>query len=87
MRDQLANLKAIQAQQIVTADIDHDADVIAIAAGNGEYCVALMFVRGGRSLGSTTFFPRAPLAEPPEVLAAFVAQYYLGARVARGNHR
>src|SRR5271166_2868985 len=32
VRDQLANLKAIQAQQIVTADIDHDADVIAIAA-------------------------------------------------------
>ena len=44
---------------------------------NGEYCVALMFVRGGRSLGSTTFFPRAPFAEPPEVLAQFVSQYYL----------
>ncbi len=77
VRDQLANLKAIQAQQIVTADIDHDADVIAIAAANGEYCIALMFVRGGRSLGSTTFFPRAPLADLHEVLAAFVAQYYL----------
>jgi excinuclease ABC subunit C len=76
-RDQLANLRTIQAQQIVTSDIDHDADVIAVAAGNGEYCVALMFVRGGRSLGSTTFFPRAPLADLPEVLAAFVAQYYL----------
>jgi excinuclease ABC subunit C len=77
LRDQLANLKTIQAQQIVTADMDHDADVIAIAAGSGEYCVALMFVRGGRSLGSATFFPRAPFAELPEVLAAFVAQYYL----------
>ncbi|HXA35104.1 MAG TPA: excinuclease ABC subunit UvrC [Steroidobacteraceae bacterium] len=77
LRDQLAKLKAVQAQQIVTADIDHDADVIAIAAGNGEYCVALMFIRAGRSLGSTTFFPKAPYAELPEVLAAFVAQYYL----------
>src|SRR5579871_197833 len=77
VRDQLANLKVIQAQQIVTADLDHDADVIAVAMANGEFCVALMFVRGGRSLGSTTFFPRAPLAELPEVLAAFVAQYYL----------
>jgi excinuclease ABC subunit C len=36
-----------------------------------------MFIRGGRSLGSTTFFPRAPYAEPPEVLAQFVGQYYL----------
>ena len=33
LRDQLAKLKAVQAQQIVTADADHDADVIAIAAG------------------------------------------------------
>jgi excinuclease ABC subunit C len=77
LRDQLAKLKVIQAQQIVTAGADHDADVIAIAAANGEYCVALMFVRAGRSLGSTTFFPKAPFAELPEVLAAFVVQYYL----------
>ena len=77
LRDQLAKLKVIQAQQIVTAGADHDADVIAIAAANGEYCVALMFVRAGRSLGSTTFFPKAPFADLPEVLAAFVMQYYL----------
>ncbi len=77
LRDQLAKLKVIQAQQIVTAGADHDADVIAIAAANGEYCVAVMFVRAGRSLGSTTFFPKAPFAELPEVLAAFVMQYYL----------
>ena len=77
LRDQLANLQAIQAQQIVTAGTDHDADVIAIATGNGEFCVALMFIRGGRSLGSTTFFPRAPFADLPEVLAQFVGQYYL----------
>jgi excinuclease ABC subunit C len=77
LRDQLAKLKVIQAQQIVTAGADHDADVISIAAANGEYCVALMFVRAGRSLGSTTFFPKAALAEMPEVLAAFVMQYYL----------
>ncbi len=77
VRDQLAKLKAVQAQQIVTAHADHDADVIAAAAGNGEYCVALMFVRAGRSLGSTTFFPKAQFADLPEVLGAFIAQYYL----------
>ena len=77
IRDQLAKLKVIQSQQIVTAGMDHDADVIAAAEIDGEFCVALMFVRSGRSLGSTTFFPKAPLAELPEVLAAFVTQYYL----------
>jgi excinuclease ABC subunit C len=77
VRDQLKHLKVIQAQQIVNADIDHDADVIAIASVHGDYAIALMFVRGGRSLGSTNFFPKAPLAELPEVLEAFVTQYYL----------
>ncbi len=77
LRDQLAKLQTVQSQQIVTADIDQDADVIAVAAANGEYCVALMFVRAGRSLGSTTFFPKAPYAERPEVLSAFLAQYYM----------
>jgi excinuclease UvrABC nuclease subunit len=50
--------------------------VIAIAQASGEYCVALMFVRGGGA-SAATFFPKAPFAEPPEVLAAFVSQYYL----------
>src|ERR1700733_11504798 len=77
VRDQIKHLTAIQAQQFVNADIEHDADVIAVAAGAGEYCIALVFVRGGRSLGSTTFFPKAPLAELAEVLEAFVAQYYI----------
>ncbi len=77
LRDQLAHLKAVQTQQIVTTELHHDCDVIALAQANGEYCVALMFVRAGRSLGSANFFPKASLAEPAEVLAAFVAQYYL----------
>jgi len=77
IRDQLAKLRVIQSQQIMTAGAKHDADIIAVAAANGEYCVALMFVRAGRSLGSTTFFPKAPFAELPEVLTAFTAQYYL----------
>ena len=76
LRDQISHLKTVQAQQIVTADPHHDADIIALASGGGEYCVALMFVRGGRSLGSTNFFPKAPFAEPEEVIAAFVGQYY-----------
>ena len=47
-----------------------------------------MFVRGGRSLGSTTFFPKAPRSpNPPEVLAAFVGAVLPGARCARRNHR
>jgi excinuclease ABC subunit C len=77
LRDQLAALKSIQAKQIVTAGADLDCDAVAVVAGPGEYCIGLMFVRGGQNLGTTTYFARAPFAEPEEVLAAFLAQHYL----------
>jgi excinuclease ABC subunit C len=46
--------------------------------------VAVVFVRGGRNLGSTNFFPKGGLGGEAEVLAGFLAQYYL-AREAPGE--
>jgi excinuclease ABC subunit C len=85
LRDQLAALASLQAQQVVSsADApDTDADVIAIATAGPENCVTLMFVRGGRMLGTTQFFPRAPVSEPEEVLGAFVMQHYLAGEAPR----
>jgi len=78
LRDQLAALTDIQSRQVVTrARAGADTDVIAVAEEGGEFCVALMFVRGGQVLGTSTFHPRAPISEAPEVLAAFVTQHYL----------
>ena len=37
-----------------------------------------MLVRGGRNLGTTSFFPRAALADPDEALGSFILQYYTG---------
>lgn len=80
LRDQLAALASLQAQQVVSsADSPRtDADVLAVAASGPETCVTLMFVRGGRMLGMTQFHPRSPVSEPEEVLSAFIAQHYLG---------
>jgi excinuclease ABC subunit C len=78
LRDQLAALTDIQSRQIVTrARGGADTDVLAVAESAGDFCVALMFIRGGQLLGTSTFHPRAPISEAPEVLAAFVAQHYL----------
>jgi excinuclease ABC subunit C len=78
LRDQLAALTDIQSRQVVSrARSDADTDVIAVAEEGGEFCIALMFIRGGQLLGTTTFHPRAPISETPEVLSAFVAQHYL----------
>ncbi|HEX8783996.1 MAG TPA: excinuclease ABC subunit UvrC, partial [Steroidobacteraceae bacterium] len=79
IRDQLAALQRIQAQQVVTAEGARDADVFAIAGDAGEYAVSVMLVRGGRNLGTNSYFPRAALAEPHEALTSFVMQYYANA--------
>ncbi len=76
IRDQLAALKNIQAQQIVTAEGERDVDVFAIVGEPGEYAISVMLVRGGRNLGTTSYFPRAALAEPQEALSSFMMQYY-----------
>jgi len=76
LRDQIAALKRIQAQQIVTADAERDVDVLTIVGEPGDYAVSVMLVRGGRNLGTTSYFPRATLAEPDEALASFILQYY-----------
>jgi excinuclease ABC subunit C len=51
-------------------------DVFGIVGEPGEYSVSVMLVRGGRNLGTTSYFPRAALAEPHEALASFIMQYY-----------
>jgi excinuclease ABC subunit C len=76
LRDQIANLKQVQARQYVSG-AEQDADVIACAVGEGMACVHAMFFRNGASLGGRSFFPRAAGdAQPAEVLDAFVSQYY-----------
>src|SRR5437588_6358727 len=79
IRDQRAALQRIQAQQVVTAEGHRDVDVFAIVGEAGEYAVSVMLVRGGRNLGTTSYFPRAALAEAGEALASFVMQYYASA--------
>jgi excinuclease ABC subunit C len=78
LRDQLAALTNVQARQVMArVRAGMDTDVLAVAEEGGAFCVALMFVRGGQVLGTSTFPLRAPIGEAPDVLAAFVAQYYL----------
>jgi len=76
LRDQLAALKQIQSQQIVTAEGDRDIDVFALVGEPGEFAISVMIIRGGRNLGSTCYFPKGSLAEPNEALASFLMQYY-----------
>jgi excinuclease ABC subunit C len=77
-RDQLATLRQVQSR-LVTSTTKGDFDVVGLAQEHGRYCVAVMFFRGGRSLGSRNFFPRlAPGSGEDEIIRAFLLQYYGG---------
>ncbi len=78
LRDQIHGIKAIHSVQAVTRNANNDIDAVALLSNAGEHCVSIVFVRGGRNLGSNNFFPRAGLAEAGELLSGFLLQYYLG---------
>jgi excinuclease ABC subunit C len=76
LRDQIAAIKELQAQQVVAADDERDADIFAITGDPGGYAISVMPVRGGRSLGTSGFFPKAVFVEAVEALSSFIMQYY-----------
>jgi len=75
-RDQVAQLKAVESQQVVSRN-SGDFDVVGMVSERGAYCVAVMYFRAGRLLGSRNYFPRT-IAEPKEheVIRSFLLQYY-----------
>ena len=78
LRDQINHIKAIHSTQSVTRNATEDIDAVALVSQGSDHCVSIVFVRGGRNLGSTNFFPRPGLAEEGELMSGFLAQYYLG---------
>ncbi|MBE1161014.1 excinuclease ABC subunit UvrC [Dyella acidiphila] len=83
LRDQVAALRKLHAQNHVQG-ATADMDVIACRIESGIACVSVLFFRNGISLGTRDFYPRLPLdAEPADVLAQFIAQYYLDRPVPR----
>jgi excinuclease ABC subunit C len=77
-RDQLAKLNTVRSQQLVSRSRGN-FDVIGLAGEHGIYCVAVMFFRSGRSLGTRNYFPRiVEGAAEEEIIRAFLLQFYGG---------
>ena len=77
LRDKIIQLKKVQEKQYITAS-QGNIDVLACMIKEGIAGVEVMFIRGGRSLGSKCFFPKGTSgSNEEELLAAFIPQYYL----------
>lgn len=77
LRDRIRAIAAVTTDQGINPDGVEEADVIAIAQDGGKSCVQVFFFRAGQNWGNQSFFPRHESdAEPAEVLAAFLAQFY-----------
>ncbi|BCM24669.1 excinuclease ABC subunit UvrC [Methyloradius palustris] len=77
-RDRMQSLRQVQAKQFVSDFSLSDADVIACAEAQGQHCVNLVMIRGGRQLGDKSFFPKnADGCEVEALLEAFLEQYYV----------
>ena len=77
VRDRIRGLTFVQGNDVVNPASLEDADVIAAFQAGGQTCVQVFFVRGGRNNGNRAFFPtHARTDEAPEVLGAFIAQFY-----------
>ena len=76
-RDQIANLRRVQARQYVSG-AKGNIDVVAARAREGVAVVELFVIRNGQSLGSRTLRPaHGADASEDELLRAFLPQHYL----------
>ncbi len=76
-RDRLKAITAIQTHQGINPQTLSEADVVAVHGEGGQTCVQVFFFRAGQNWGNGAFFPRHDKsAEPADVLAAFLAQFY-----------
>ncbi len=78
LRDRIRGLTHVQGGNgVINPASLADADIVAGWQAAGQTCVQVFFIRGGRNNGNRAFYPaHARGEEAPEVLAAFVAQFY-----------
>lgn len=77
-RDRMQALRQVQAKQFVSDFNVSDADVVACAELQGQHCINLVMIRGGRHLGDRSYLPKNSDGETLEAsVEAFLAQHYM----------
>ena len=75
-RDKLSKLKEIESLQLVSR-VSGNFDVVGLVYQENLCCITVMCFRGGRLLGSNSYFPRMPSEKnTSEIMRSFLLQYY-----------
>ncbi len=77
LRDQIRAIEnVVERQKVVSTDYI-DSDVLAMARSNGEACVQVFFIRGGKLIGRDYFLLEGTADAPDaDVMAEFIKQFY-----------
>ncbi|UCG14348.1 MAG: excinuclease ABC subunit UvrC [Deltaproteobacteria bacterium] len=75
-RDRLHAVERTLEKQLVTSPHFRDQDVIATRQREDDLALAVLFIRGGRMVGSRVFAFGIPQGGSSEVVGAFIQQYY-----------
>lgn len=79
MRDSIAALRKIGERQKIISSSLVDQDVIAMAREDGEACMQVFFIRGGKLIGREHFLlDGGDLDDHGEVISSFIKQFYNG---------
>ena len=77
LRDRIRALTQVQTAQGINPRGVAEADIFALHMEGGQACVQVFFIRANQNWGNRDYYPRVgPDIEEPEVLEAFLGQFY-----------
>ena len=84
LRDRTRALTHVQGAQGINPQGVAEADIVALHVEGGQACVQVFFIRANQNWGNRDYYPRTGAgAEAPEILQAFLAQFYDGKEIPR----
>ncbi len=79
LRDQIVAVEKVTERQRIISTALKDEDVVAFARSNGDACVQVFFIRGGKLIGREHFALEGAQGEDTsekEIMTSFVMQFY-----------
>ncbi len=76
LRDRIRALTQVQTAQGINPRGVAEADIIALHLEHGQACVQVFFIRANQNWGNRDFYPKTANAAEPEIIEAFMGQFY-----------